>query len=414
MKGKNSEYQEKLDHLRFFAAFVIIMYHAVWMYQIVAKPLGVSGGAPPHGWDLIFNGHTSVALFMTLSGFLFATICKDKDIDQWSFYRNRFLRIYPLFMVVLMVSCTIDPQRNGFLNLMTSLFFLQNLKQSAVYLENCTDSLWAIAVEFQFYLLFPFLLLFFRKYGYKYLFGVIALAFLTRLAIYCTSGNAWELGYTTIFGRIDQFVIGMIFGFSFDRIKPRLAHPLLLLIAIALVLGLAQLMTALAVYGEGQWVFTTDLEAPVWGFLIACYSASRFNFPKALARVFAYGGMLSFSLYLIHPFMLRLAYWFVPMICLPHSRFPLLVNLAHTLHDKPFLSGAIFALFVVFPVTMFAASLTYPLIEKPFLEFRTTYGRPRRDEKDVSTTASGESETSRRGRAHLASLATARVPGERV
>src|SRR6516164_3681135 len=132
MKGKNAAYQEKLDHLRFFAALLIILYHAVQMYNTVCsthpvcKLNGGNSASEPPFFSLILEGHTAVALFMTLSGFLFATICKGKEINHWAFYKNRFLRIYPLFVVMLLVACYADLRTNDFMRLLTSLFFMQN------------------------------------------------------------------------------------------------------------------------------------------------------------------------------------------------------------------------------------------------------------------------------------------------
>jgi peptidoglycan/LPS O-acetylase OafA/YrhL len=393
MKGKNAEYQEKLDHLRFFAAFLIIIYHSVWTYYAVCHthPLcklneGASVPEPPF-FSLILEGHTAVALFMTLSGFLFATICKGKEIDHWGFYRNRFLRIYPMFLVVLLIACYMDSRRNDFVSLLTSLFFMQNT-QSAVYLLNGTESLWAIAVEFQFYLLFPWLLLLFRRYGYKYLLGLVLLAFLTRLAVYLATGDIYQLSYTTIFGRIDQFVIGMICGFLYEGIKPKLRHPLVLASSVAGGLALVScLHKAGWAAGVGpHWIFATDLEGVVWGLLIVAYSASSFAFPKGIARLLAFAGSLSYSLYLIHPAVLRLAYWFAPIICQPHSRFPLLARLSLQLGHQTYIAGLLFGLVIAFPVTFLISIFTYNLIEKPFLELRSTYtkgGKSKRDELEA-------------------------------
>lgn len=395
MRSKNAEYLEKLDHLRFFAAFLIILYHSVWMFHLVASTHPIcklNGGASPTEpvfFPLILEGHTAVALFMTLSGFLFAIICKDKEIDHWGFYKNRFLRIYPLFIVVLLLACYMDLRRNDFMSLLTSLCFLQNM-HSAVFLLNGTESLWAIAVEFQFYLLFPWLLIFFRKYGYKYLVGLVGLAFITRVAIYLATKNLYLIAYTTIFGRIDQFVIGMIYGFLFDRMRTKLRNPLALVASIACILGLVTFVhqKCWGLVNGPQWIIMTDFEGIFWGLLIASYNASSFSFPKGIARFLAFGGTLSYSLYLIHPAVMRLAYWFGPLVYAPHSRYPVIAKLATELSHQSYIAGLTFALLIAFPVTFVISILTYRLIERPFLELRSTYTKPRQDKpEEPSATA---------------------------
>lgn len=245
----------------------------------------------------------------------------------------------------------------------------------------CIDSsLWAIAAEFQFYLLFPFLLLFFRRYGYKYLIGVILLASIARFLVYFFMGSVWNVAYMTIFGRIDQFIIGMIFGLSFDRIKTKLKHPVVLVSSLLFVgayIGYVHTYSLSSKEGY-HWTFLPGLEALVWAFFIATYNASSFNFKGKIARIFAFGGTLSFSLYVMHPFILRLGPWFASLICTPHNRYPFLASLAAGLHNYCFLSSILFGLAVVFPLTFLISILTYFLIEKPFLELREVYTHPSR------------------------------------
>jgi len=80
MLSYNTEYYPRLDHLRFFAAMIVVIGHSL---------------------SLPFNiGHSGVTLFFVLSGFIFTLITNggEKKIDYKKFIYNRILRIYPLFI----------------------------------------------------------------------------------------------------------------------------------------------------------------------------------------------------------------------------------------------------------------------------------------------------------------------------
>ncbi|PWT95047.1 MAG: hypothetical protein C5B53_12055, partial [Candidatus Melainabacteria bacterium] len=382
MKSKNIQYQEKIDHLRFFAAFLILMFHAL-VTHFLWKPLGTDQVKGSPLCDVLFEGHMAVGLFMTLSGFLFATICKGKEVNALGFYRNRFLRIYPLFLTFLLLACYMDQSRNGLVNLLTSLLFLHNM-ESAVYVKWFTEVFWTIAVEFQFYLLFPFILVFFRKYGYKYLLGLIALSNLILLAVYLAQGSVKVLSYVTIFGRINEFVIGMILGFWFSSIRKNLEHPVFLPLAIVPVMLAAshfhRFGGLVASVNSYVWIYWPTLEGLVWGFLIVAYNASSLRLPQPLSRLFALGGTLSFSMYMSHYFFLRTSMWFTVLIFTANKQQVWMGPIIEQLRIHPITAGLVFGLFIVFPLTLAASVLTYSLIEKPFLELRSTYTRKSQSE----------------------------------
>lgn len=377
MKSKNIDYLEKVDHLRFFAALLILVFHSV-VTHFLWKPLGTDELKASPIFNVFLEGHTAVGLFMTLSGFLFAVICKGKEIDILGFYRNRFLRIYPLFTLLIVLACYMDQHRNGLTNLLTSLCFLQNTENS-VYCKWFTEVFWTIAVEFQFYLLFPFILSFFRKYNYKYLFGLITLALLARLAVFTATGSVKLLSYVTIFGRIDEFIIGMMFGLCFDQIKKTLAHPL------CLVLSFIPLWLAASHFhrfgglnlsaNSNVWIYWPTIEGAAWGLVIAAYVASRFRLPQPLSSWCAFAGTLSFSMYMTHYFFLRTSSWFYLTILTPEQQAPWLLPVLQNLRIHPFTAGLVFGFGIVLPLTFLTSILTYFLIEKPFLELRSTYTR---------------------------------------
>jgi peptidoglycan/LPS O-acetylase OafA/YrhL len=116
-------------------------------------------------------------------------------------------------------------------------------------------------VEAQFYILFPFLLLFAQRYGVKYLLGLIFLFVGTRLLVYIHTGQVRDLAYLTIFGRMDQFLLGMLTGIVVASGKPADR-------AVALILGLLGMLSLLAFYSwfniNGGWAEIGDRYPWVW------------------------------------------------------------------------------------------------------------------------------------------------------
>lgn len=374
MRSKNVAYSEKLDHIRFFAALLVALFHCLILFE--------SNKLISHGMiqafpvtSILAQGYTGVSLFMTLSGFLFARICHDKDINLWSFYRNRFLRIYPLFLFLLFLACSLDPLQNDFWALCRSIFLAHNLKNS-VFFPHFTEVLWTIPVEFQFYLLFPFLLTFYRKIGIRYLLLLLALSVGTKAAVFWFNGSVMMMAYTTIFGRIDQFVVGMILGFSFEKLRRYFSTPasffgMLAFVLFCLWADNSELNHATT---NPMWIVKNLGEAIIWGFLIVSYNATSFSLPRTLSKIIAFGGAISYSFYVNHFFFLQSAeQFYIPLVYGHHSRYPMLCQVAYWLQANPIMSVLCFAFLVELPLTILASVLTYYVIELPFLSLRTEY-----------------------------------------
>src|SRR5689334_20829021 len=111
MRSPNSQHLAKLDHLRFLAAAIVLVYHAylrpfqdINSFHTRTEVLTAIGHAPlllQPLLALIAEGHTAVGLFLVVSGYIFGHIAAGKNIDAAKFFQNRFLRIYPLFALML-------------------------------------------------------------------------------------------------------------------------------------------------------------------------------------------------------------------------------------------------------------------------------------------------------------------------
>src|SRR5574340_1306110 len=108
MKIVNIKYVPALDHLRGFAALLIIMYHGF---------LFCNDFFSSTRWyvtdnffcGVIAEGHTAVSLFMVLSGFIFAYGAMGRRINYFAFLYNRILRIYPLFLFLTIAGIFLFP-----------------------------------------------------------------------------------------------------------------------------------------------------------------------------------------------------------------------------------------------------------------------------------------------------------------
>lgn len=373
MQTPQHTYLSRLDHLRFYAAGLVLLFHFFH-----TKQGDLRQGNPLI--SLIDEGHSGIALFMVISGFIFTVIAGNQQLRYGGFMRNRVLRIYPLFVFAVMLQLlfsTYNDQRNyGFIQL---IGWLVPFRSDTVPLSPYFVQLWTIWVEFQFYLIFPFLLAFSRRFGARYLWGMLVLLLLMRALIFAASGSVRFLAYETIFGRLDQFIVGMLLARVWlarhtqpNRAEVASLNPFWLLLAtLAVVLGL-HLFSLRVGYSELSspfWIIWPPLEAALWAGFLWAYLHTRWPGPQALRKpvdaVLAALGAISFSIYIMHNLVIA-AY---------NARLPLL-----PMAGDPALVAIATGLLVVLPVVLLVASLTYFLIERPFLAMRGNYLGDRSDD----------------------------------
>jgi peptidoglycan/LPS O-acetylase OafA/YrhL len=358
MQSRNLDYQPRLDHLRCLAAMLVCLFHIFHYYYLHGQP------AAERPWlGLLAEGHTGVGLFFTLSGFLFMTIALSGGaIDYANFVRNRFLRIFPLFVLVFFVAISIG--RDDFKGYFPLYLFFSNLGEAPTSATFITGAAWTISLEFTFYLVFPFLARFTLERGAGYLWRLLLLLLVIKLAAYQVSPRSTHMFDSTLVGRFDQFLIGMLAAVLYtprrEWIKARTG--VLLPLALLAVLFNSMLQARYASYFLPQpkqlfWISWSTQEALGWACLITTYQASSFRWPDWLERLLRRGGEISYSFYLLHGMVIYLAYTLVGPI---------------TVTGRVLVDGLLNTALIV-PLCWLVSGLSYDTIEKPFLELRRKY-----------------------------------------
>lgn len=154
-----------LDGLRGIAILLVFFFHYGGGLRAPSPLLRVAGYLAQGGW-------VGVELFFVLSGFLITGLLLDAPNNLSGFYTRRALRILPLYWIALLLcagAALIDGARAVQLRpLLFYLGFLQNLPRLVIPALHTPPPLpvfhlWSLAVEEQFYLLWPVLILVLRR-----------------------------------------------------------------------------------------------------------------------------------------------------------------------------------------------------------------------------------------------------------
>lgn len=355
MRSTDGIYFSRLDHVRAIAAYLVFVWHFLHMTPSFPVPYN---SVPMFPFALLDEGHTGVALFMTLSGYLFAKLVGDRGIDFPNFLWSRAVRLAPLLIVCITAWVVIGWLAGEPIPVSDIV--------GGVLFPTWPRGTWSISIELHFYLLFPLLLLLSRRYGPFALLGVVAVAMLMRFDWWRTYGEAQHIAYWTIVGRIDQFVFGMLFAMV------KIRRPVLGAVAGISMLSFLALWTQFDQMGgyynhtgapsqSPLWIFIPTAEAITWGSLIAFYDGSSFRMPAWLDRALAKVGEWSYSIYLLH---------FFPMVLLRNIFWDRAGSA-----DNFFL--ALLTANLAFLAFLPVAGLSYNYFEKRFLIYRRHYLRER-------------------------------------
>jgi peptidoglycan/LPS O-acetylase OafA/YrhL len=309
MKGAQEIYFNQLNGIRFVAVFLVLMDH--WLVPIMPFP----------------TGHLGVVIFFVLSGFLITRILFESadqvgvfNVSPWKkllrFVYRRSLRIFPIYYLVLILGL---------------LFNVSNFKEIWPFLFSYTpnlymmwkgswlgvwDHLWSLAVEEQYYLVFPYFILFLSQKKYRYVFFSMLLIGLACRWYYFTNfshawiESNWLVSYVNPLGAIDCFGIGGILAYLFHYEKTRF---------LTLSKSYLPVLGSLILFILVLWASSTSnhLYDNIWFMVLERSFASLFAFFLIALAVaekqsqwatfltqswVSYLGKISYGLYLYHNF----------------------------------------------------------------------------------------------------------------
>ncbi len=288
-------YRPDIDGLRALAVVAVVLFH----YRV------------PGFW----GGYVGVDVFFVISGYLITgLILKETTEGRFSlrsFYERRIRRIFPALFATLAVATVLAAllffpvsfARFG-KSLLATAFFASNLEfwREAGYFDVAADQkpllhLWSVAVEEQFYLVFPALLLLIGARSRWRLTAAIGAIFAASLACSLWSvRHAPTAGYYLLPSRMWELMLGALLAIGAVTVPDIRRLP-----ALASAAGLALI-------GYAVFAFRHETAFPGAAALVPCVGtalvivAGEASPPNRMLslRPIVFVGLISYSLYLWH------------------------------------------------------------------------------------------------------------------
>lgn len=267
-------------------------------------------------------GWTGVDLFFVLSGFLISSrlipYINNRDI-LLQFYRNRLLRIIPLyfaFLILFFLSWFFIVSKhtiveNPFYTKYWFAFFFFFQNWAYIFFPgvpiDALNHFWSLALEEQFYLLFPFFVLLIRKPKRIILTaGLLTVIVLISRIIYFTPHTNYQSIYWNTFFRSDSFLIGCIVFILFNYFSKKQIYfkifKFLSITSFMLVLSGAFYYKSLLMSNPSFQTFGYTCISIMFGFILFQILEKSNKYLTSLLsnEALQYCGKISYGLYIFH------------------------------------------------------------------------------------------------------------------
>jgi peptidoglycan/LPS O-acetylase OafA/YrhL len=315
-----------LDGLRGVAVLLVLWYH-IWQISWLPAPLSSLQFIPE-------TGFIGVDLFFFLSGFVIVypflkAQQSDRPPPSWGhFYYRRAIKILPSYLLSIVVLIAVGYAHfaswsEALRDIMTHLLFIHTWWSDTYGAIN--GVLWTLAVEVEFYVVFPLLWWFFRRNPWitAAILVAVSLAFREYAQACCTHTSA-PLMINNLPGYVDVFAFGMLSAYLYLRLQSaaELRHArhtatVLALGGIALAwFELQQLwqMRVLADWPTAWEVHHRSVIAAAFCLIAVGSLLGLAVWRRVLSsRLLLFFGAISYNLYLYHQAVARLLLqWHIP------------------------------------------------------------------------------------------------------
>jgi peptidoglycan/LPS O-acetylase OafA/YrhL len=353
---RNRERQPGLDLLRALAIIIVVVYHA-----------GIFGFALPNRWQRF--GWVGVDLFFVLSGYLIggqllASLARGEGINFRRFFARRALRILPAYFFVLAIYFLLPSLRES-PEIPPLWKFLVSVQNIGLHGGVAFSHAWSLAIEDQFYLALPLLLLLVVRWRpaafivpcFIVLGGIALRAFLAWRSPGEDGGVSFGGFQTWIYyatwTRLDPLVFGVVLA-AIEKFRPNWWERLMDTARWIWLPGLGAIVYALYL-GEnqltiGMCVWQFPLIALGMSALLISGVSPRLPFRRVAIPGAAFFASIAYSVYLTHKLVIHAVIEFCSKYGIALTSIPAIL---------------------LVEISIYAVGLVlFLLIERPFLQLR--------------------------------------------
>lgn len=331
----------QITFTRFVAAMAIVISHFnkdLFLYKI------------RYVSDIFLRANVGVSYFFILSGFIMIVAYHQKvRINYKDYYRNRLARIYPLYVLGLLLYLLTRYTDFSIYKCLLYLLGIQSWIPGKALVLNFPG--WSISVEFLFYLIFPWLYNYLYSKGNKsiWIIGVLiwtGTQFFTNLYV---NSHAYKGAHTVShefshyfpLWHVNEFIIGNLAGLFFVKYRKEKNHD------IAVILLFTGILLSLIFIPLN---FHNGLMAVLFVPLIYLISCNNGLLTKMFSlKPFEFLGEISYAVYIVHIlvlYVLRSVLWD---------------------YFQVYESNTVFWIYMV--ILIFTSAIFYRFIEKPARDY---------------------------------------------
>lgn len=293
------DYRREIDGLRALAVIPVILFHA--------------------GFELFSGGFVGVDIFFVISGYLITTIIvtelENNTFSIVKFYERRARRILPVLFFVMLACIPFawlllpaTDMKDFSQSLIAVSIFSSNFLfwNESGYFDTAAEMkpllhTWSLAVEEQFYIIFPIFLMVFWRLGKRWILILLTFIFFLSLAAAQWSAHAAPASaFYLLHTRAWELVIGALASFYLSRTnRKKLGHGSS---DFAGWLGVALILYAVFNYSKATPFPGFFALVPTVGTLLIILFANQHNSVGKFIgnRLFVGIGLISYSAYLWH------------------------------------------------------------------------------------------------------------------
>jgi peptidoglycan/LPS O-acetylase OafA/YrhL len=375
-------YFPNLNAVRAIAAIMVIIFHVELIKSEYNRTNWVK--------YVQLGGDLGVILFFVLSGYLITyLLLKEKEMTGFislkDFYVRRILRIWPLYMLVVLLCLFVfpyipflnEPPLSSMLSrplqIFFYLFFMANVLTGFSSHVNYARPTWSVAVEEQFYLLWP-LLIRRAKNPARTIFYVFAAYWIVKIGLIVASSNTfsqrWNIPYIKNIQSVwdytpfDALSIGGMAAYAYFKKSSLLAFLYRKEVQLAVFFMPACIYLFRMEFFIESLVYvkmSNTVYAAIFAVMILNLSGNEQVIINLENKIMIFLGKISYGLYLYHWVVVVFVINFISKFIPVDPENIILYN------------GMLY--FLVFALTILIASLSYYGFELRFLKIKQKYSK---------------------------------------